>query len=115
VRYLLPAPSAPDLDSGSDTGSSSTDNLTRNQTLTFAGNAPVTASVQLSVATASSASDTNATTGTWTDTGAACTANTTSGAWTCSTASLAPGLYKVRSTATTTLDGITDTKPRVLP
>jgi large repetitive protein len=110
VRYVLPATTTPDLVIGSDNGTSTTDNITSNRTLTFDGTAPATASVQLSVATATSATDTNASTGTWTDTGSACTADTTSGAWTCTTAELAPGLYKVRSKATTTMDGITDTQ-----
>jgi hypothetical protein len=69
----------------------------------------LTASVQISVAAASSASDTDATTGEWTNTGSACTANSTGGEWECTTAQLAPGLYKVRSTATTAMDGLTDT------
>ena len=110
VRYVLPSVATPDLAVASDNGTSTTDNLTSNRTLTFDGSAPVTASVQLSVATATSATDTDVSAGTWTDSGATCTANTTSGAWSCTTAELAPGLYKVRSKATTTMDGITDTQ-----
>jgi outer membrane protein OmpA-like peptidoglycan-associated protein len=109
VRYALPSVSTPDLADASDSATNN-DNITSTRTLTFTGSAPVGASVQLSVATATSTSDTDTTTGTWTNTGTACTADSTTGAWSCITAELAPGLYKVRSTATTILDGATDTQ-----
>ena len=110
LRYVLPVSATPDLATASDSGTSTTDNITTNRTLTFTGSAPVTATVQLSVATATSATDTDVSTGTWTNTGSTCTADSTSGAWSCTTAQLAPGLYKVRSTSTTAMDGITDTQ-----
>jgi hypothetical protein len=68
----------------------------------------VGASVQLSVATASSTTDTDITTGTWASTGSACITDSTTGTWNCITEELAPGLHKFRSTATTILDGVTD-------
>jgi hypothetical protein len=43
------APSTPDLDAASDTGSSSTDNVTRNTTLTFSGTAEAGSTVNLFV------------------------------------------------------------------
>jgi hypothetical protein len=109
VRYALPAVTTPNLLGADDTGTT-TDDITSTRTLRFFGNAPLTSSIQLSVATATSATDTDSSTGTWTNTGSACTANSTGGEWECTTAQLAPGLYKVRSTTTTNMDGLTDTQ-----
>ena len=110
LRYALPAVAVPDLSAASDSGSITTDNITTTRTLTFTGSAPIGASVQLSYATASSMSDTDSSTGSWSNSGSACTADTTSGAWSCTTAQLDPGIYKFRSTATSAFDGLTDTQ-----
>jgi hypothetical protein len=109
VRYQLPAVSTPDLDEASDSATDD-DDITSTRTLTFTGSAPVGASVQLSVATASSTTDTDTTTSPWSNTGSACDADPTTGEWECTTDELEPGLYKVRSTSTTVLDGVTDVR-----
>lgn len=106
VRYALPSVSAPDLAAASDNGSSDTDNLTSNTTLTMTGSAPVGAVVQLSTA----AQGTSPSSGTWTNTGSTCTASSTTGEWSCTTASLPAGKFSVRAVATTYLDGVTDSQ-----
>ena len=82
------APSAPDLDAASDTGSSSSDNVTRLNELSFSGTAPAGATIRLY-------SSLSGLIGSGTATGG--------GAWTVSTAgtpgSLAEGLHQITATA----------------
>jgi hypothetical protein len=111
VRYLVPAPTTPDLSAVNDSGALDTDNITSARTLTFTGTSAVGAAVQLEIATASSSTDTSATTGTWATTGSGCAADSSTGEWSCVTAELAAGaIYKVRANASATIDGTSDTQ-----
>jgi DNA-binding transcriptional regulator YdaS (Cro superfamily) len=65
IDTLAPAVSAPDLNAGSDTGSSSTDNLTKDTTPTFDGTAEADSTVELFRGVAS-VGTTTATGGVWT-------------------------------------------------
>ena len=89
IRYALTAASTPDLASASDTGESSTDNLTSNTTLTFTGTAIGGATVQLFVDGVSS--------------GSSCIANSATGAYSCTTGTLSAGSRSV--VARSTLSG----------
>ncbi|MEY4068717.1 MAG: hypothetical protein RLZZ332_1053, partial [Actinomycetota bacterium] len=111
VRYLVPAPTTPDLSAANDSGALDSDNITSARTLTFSGTSAVSASVQLSYKAASSTSDTVSTDTGWTNVGSACTADANTGAWSCTTAELTAGqTYKFRATATATVDGQSDTQ-----
>jgi uncharacterized repeat protein (TIGR02543 family) len=82
VRFTVPTlttPSTPDLVADSDTGISSTDNVTRNRTPTFTGTASPGSSVQLQIGSGSPV--------VYANTGSPCTTNS-SGAWTCTTGTL---------------------------
>ncbi len=70
------APSAPDLQAGSDTGTSSTDNITADTTPTFGGTAPATTQVDLYAGATLVGSTTSDGAGAWTITSSALTAGT---------------------------------------
>ena len=92
VRYALPAVSVPDLDAGSDTGASNSDDRTTSTVLTLTGSAPPGASVQLKDG--------------GTDTGSTCLANDTTGAWSCTTGTLSAGAHSLTAVASTALDSV---------
>jgi len=92
IRYALPAASTPDLADSSDSGSSSTDNVTSQSILTFTGSAPQSSVVQLQLSTNNGS--------TWSDTGSTCTSSSTDGSWSCTAATLAPGTYLFRTQTT---------------
>jgi hypothetical protein len=83
IQVNGPAVSAPDLTQGSDTGSSSTDNVTRDTTPTFTGAAGTDANITLLVGSTVLG-----------------TATATGGTWTITTAALADGAYNVFARAT---------------
>jgi hypothetical protein len=86
IRYILTAPSGLDLDTASDSGSSSTDNLTNDTTPTISGTAIGGSSVQLYVNGVSS--------------GSSCTANTSTGLWSCTASTLSDGSKSIVARAT---------------
>jgi titin len=95
------APSAPtslDLDSASDSGSSSTDNITNDTTPTFTGSAEANSTVQLYV-------------GGSTATGSTCTA--TGGSFSCTTGTLSAGTYSVTAKATDAAGNTSDASSAV--
>ncbi|NBR01235.1 MAG: hypothetical protein EBT97_12475, partial [Actinobacteria bacterium] len=91
IRYAVPPVSMPDLAGTSDSGQSSTDNLTRFTQLTFTGTAPVGATVQLYVDGVAS--------------GSTCTADGTTGAFSCITDTLAEGARSVTAKSSVVLSG----------
>jgi hypothetical protein len=86
IRYILTAPTSLDLDTASDSGSSSTDNLTNDTTPTISGTAIGGSSIQLYVDGVSS--------------GSSCTANISTGAWSCTTSTLSDGAKSIVARAT---------------
>ena len=70
------APSAPDLQAGSDTGSSSTDNITNDTTPTFGGTAPASTQVDLYAGASLVGTTTSDSGGAWSITSSALTAGT---------------------------------------
>lgn len=85
------APSTPDLDAGSDTGSSSTDNITNDTTPTFTGTADADATVTLfNDANSNGTVDAGELMGTGTATG---------GTWSITSSVLEAGTYNVRAIA----------------
>ncbi len=91
IRYILTAPSTPDLDTASDLGTSNSDNLTNDSTPTFTGTAIGGTSIQILVDGVAS--------------GNACTANTSTGVWSCTTATLTAGTKTI--TVRSSINGAT--------
>jgi hypothetical protein len=92
VRYALPAVSVPDLDAGSDTGASNSDDRTTSTALTLTGSAAPGASVQLKDG--------------GTETGSSCLANDTTGAWSCTTDTLTAGAHSLTAVSSTVLGSV---------
>ena len=91
VRYALPTVTQPDLTDASDTGDSSTDNLTKLTTPTFTGTAPVGATVQLYVDSVAS--------------GSTCTASSDTGDFSCTTGVLSHGSHSITAKSSILLAG----------
>lgn len=91
IRYILIAPSTPDLAASSDLGNSNTDNSTSATSLTFTGTAIGGSSIQLFVDGVSN--------------GSPCTANASTGAYSCTTATLSAGIKSI--TARSSISGAT--------
>ncbi len=81
IRYVLTSPTSLDLVSSSDLGTSSTDNITSDPTLTISGSAIGGTTIQLLVDGVAS--------------GGTCLANSTTGSWSCTTASLTSGIKSI--------------------
>ena len=81
IRYVLTSPTSLDLDTSSDLGSSSTDNITSDPTLTITGSAIGGTTIQLMVDGVAS--------------GSTCLANSSTGSWSCTTASLTSGIKSI--------------------
>lgn len=85
IRYALPTITTPDLSSASDSGASTTDNLTNVTTPTFTGTAPVGATVQIKVNGTAS--------------GSPCTADLVTGAYSCVAGTIAEGTHSITATS----------------
>jgi uncharacterized repeat protein (TIGR02543 family) len=90
VRFTAPTPSNPtiDLDAASDTGYSSTDNVTNDPTPTFSGTSTAGSTIQLKVGSSGSESNTGS-----------CTSNS-AGAWSCTASSQSAGTLRFIVTST---------------
>jgi len=86
ARFVMSAPSTPTLTSGSDTGYSNSDQITKDNSPTFTGTAIGGSSVQLQ-------SD-------GVNTGSACTADQTTGQWSCTASSISDGTHTITAVAT---------------
>ncbi|MEY2974466.1 MAG: hypothetical protein RIR49_886, partial [Actinomycetota bacterium] len=98
LRHAVAGTTTPDLSTSSDTGQSSSDNVTGDVTPTFTGEAQYGATVQLFVDDGSGV----------VASGSTCSVNSTTYVWTCTTGTLTDDTYDVIAVATvSTFDGVT--------